>query len=565
MVSIFEHLKNSIHKALGEFGVTSEDIRLTYPEISAHGDVSTNVALLHAGALGKKPQELAELLKEKILGMNDPHIARIEVAGPGFINFYFSRAFYTELIERIAKEKDAYGKNEELAGKKIMVEYTDPNPFKEFHIGHLMSNAIGEALSRLLEFSGAEVKRANYQGDVGLHVAKALYGMALLKDAMPSAEAPLSERAAFLGKAYAAGATVPEAGKENYEKGLRELNGKIYDKSDPAINRFYDTGRKWSIEYFETIYKILGTHFDYYFFESESGPFGKKVVEENIPSIFQESDSATIFRGEKYGLHTRVFVTSQGLPTYEAKELGLAKLKYEKYPYDVSVVITGNEVRDYFKVVYKAMEVVFPDLAKKTIHIPHGMLRLPSGKMSSRTGDVITAEALIDEAKKLILEKMSGTDITNKEETAEDIAVGAIKYSILKNAPGNDIIFDFVASISFEGSSGPYLQYSYVRAKSVLEKAKTQGIVPSLAGTLPDAGGVERVLAQFEDAVLRAREGNAPQYMATYLTELARAFNSFYAHEHIADSPYRLALAEAVAVTLKNGLWLLGIRVPERM
>ncbi len=560
MKDIRPTLKKEIVHALHDLGITPGDIHLEHPEVRAHGDYSSNVALRYASEAGKSPRELAEELAEKLRAAGIMAVEKIEVAGPGFINFRLSREFFSDAVKEILEEGSDYGKNVVRAGKKIMIEYTDPNPFKEFHIGHLMSNAIGESLSRLIEFSGAEVKRANYQGDVGLHVAKAVWGMRL-----KGITALGSDNAASFGQAYAAGNEVYETDADA-KKEIDAVNKKIYEGESSELTALYEKGKRISLGYFETIYKKLGTRFDYYFFESRSGPVGKKIVEENTPKVFQESDGAVVFRGEEYGLHTRVFITSEGLPTYEAKELGIAKIKHDAYPYDLSFVVTGNEVREYFRVVHKALGLVFPDLAAQTVHVPHGMLRLPSGKMSSRTGDVITAERLIEEAKKRIIEKMADADVSEKEAVAEEVAIGAIKYSILKHTLGSDIIFDFDASLSFEGDSGPYLQYTHARALSVLAKAKENGVSPSFSDTpLEKIEEVERLLCQFSEVVSRADDLRAPQLVATHLTEIAQAFNNFYAHEHIADSPYRLALSKATAIVLKNGLWLLGIAAPERM
>lgn len=556
MVLIRDVLEKAVNEALRKLGIAAGDIHLEHPEAGEHGDYATNVALRYAKDAGENPREFAEEIAEKLRDEKDGAIEKIEVAGPGFINFYLSREFFSGTIGEILKKENNYGKNKTRAGKKIIIEYTDPNLFKEFHIGHLMSNTIGEALSRLLEFSGAGVKRANNQGDIGLHVAKALWGLRL------TGAAP--QDIAALGRAYVLGSEAYETDADA-KKEIDAVNKKMYDGESPELALLYEKGKRLSLDYFEAVYKKLGTHFDYYFFESESGPLGKKIVEENMGTVFEKSDGAVVFRGEKYGLHTRVFITSNDVPTYEAKEIGLAKLKYEKYPYDISVIVTGNEQRDYFRVVHKAMEFVFPELAQKTIHVPHGMLRLPSGKMSSRTGDVITAEHLIGEAAERIKEKMRDVAIPDKEEVAEEIAIGAIKYSILKNAPGNDIIFDFDASLSFEGDSGPYLQYTYARAKSVVRKAQASGVLPAPAEISNGIGEIERALYRFPEVVSRADSERAPHFVATYLIEIAQIFNNFYANERIADSPYRLALAEATAAVLKNGLWLLGIKAPERM
>jgi arginyl-tRNA synthetase len=260
------------------------------------------------------------------------------------------------------------------------------------------------------------------------------------------------------------------------------------------------------------------------------------------------------------------------LPTYEAKELGIARVKYEKYSYDQSIVVAANEVNDYFKVVMKAMEKVFPDLAKKTVHISHGMLRLPSGKMSSRTGDVITTIDLLEDVKVQIKEKVKKDDrqLPDADNVIEQIAIGAIKYSILRQAPGHDVIFDFEKSISFLGDSGPYLQYAYARACSVLRKAESEKVEASTKSEPEEISNLEKTLVLFPETVSRAASLYAPQYLVTYLTLLASAFNAHYAKNIIvdagsADSPYQVALTEKFVDIMKNGLWILGMSAPEKM
>ncbi|MEK6884360.1 MAG: arginine--tRNA ligase, partial [Nanoarchaeota archaeon] len=345
------------------------------------------------------------------------------------------------------------------------------------------------------------------------------------------------------------------------------------DQSDAPINALYKVGRKLSLDYFETIYQRLGTKFDFYFFESESGPVGRQLVNEHLDaklpngslaspaSIFEKSDGAIIFRGEKYGLHTRVFLTKENLPTYEAKELGLAKIKFDRYPYDESIVITGNEINAYFGVLLKALELVYPDLASKTKHVGHGMLRLPTGKMSSRVGNVITAEQLLTEVKTNIERKMSDRNFSapGREATMEAVALGAIKYSILRPAPGRDVIFDLNQSISFEGDSGPYLQYTLVRARAVLEKAAAAGIQAEFEKEIEPTGALEHRLIHFGATAARAASDFAPHRLVNYLTELSSLFNSYYALTKIIEpenpqTSYRVALTAAVAQVLTNGL-----------
>ena len=573
-------LIEEIEKALKALSLelTEEEIKLEHPANIALGDFSTNVAMVLAKKAGRKPKDLAEQIKANILAVGNPQIKEVKVAGSGFINFYLTPDFFSDSLKQILQQGDDFGHIEILAGQKVLIEYTDPNPFKEFHIGHLMSNTVGEAMARLIAGNGAEVKRACYQGDVGVHVAKTLWGMFKLENEMPSEEATLAEKLKFLGRAYALGSTEYEEGSENAKEGITIINKKVYKKSDPKLNELYALGRKWSLDYFETIYRQLGTKFDYYFFESETAEVGQKIVEDGLAkNVFAKSDGAIVFRGENFDshLHTRVFLNAEGLPTYEAKELGLAKIKANKYPADISISVTGNEINDYFKVVLRAMQELLPELAVKIRHLSHGMLRLPSGKMSSRTGQVITAESLIGDVKIKVLAKIQNRELSEEEKNdiAEKVAIGAIKYSILKQGIGKDIIFDFDKSISFEGDSGPYLQYAYTRALSVLKKAEGN-IVPETKSQNPrdlvsgSTSVLEKLLYQFPEVTERAYQELAPQYIVSYLIEVAGAFNSFYAQNQIIgsdDEAHRLALTRATSIVLKNGLNLLGIPVLEKM
>lgn len=538
-MNIKQKLENWIKETLGIEG----NIVLVHPANLENGDFTyiTN---------SENPDEVLSKLNENKIS----EIKKIEIANNRFINIFLSKEFFAKEISSIDKD---YGKTEILKDKKIFIEHTQPNPFKEFHIGHLMNNAIGESVSRFLKSNGAEVKTASYHGDVGLHVAKTIW--AKKKDSKLS-----------LGEAYTEGSIKFEENKEE----IIEINKKVYDRSDEEINRIYDDGRKESLDSFEKIYQKLDSHFDFHFFESQSGEVGKKIVKENVGKTFEESEGAVIFRGENFEpkTHTRVFLSKEGLPTYEAKEVGLAKIKRDTWPdYDKSITVTANEQDSFFKVVEVAIGEVFPELKGKLVHLSHGMLKLPTGKMSSRTGDIITAEHLIQEVKDKILEKIKERDFNDEEKQniAEMVAVGAIKYTILRQAVGGDIIFDFDRSISFEGDSGPYLQYTAVRANSVLEKAGSVSNKNKISQNW-ETTELEKILYRFPEIVSRAGSEYSPHHLVTYLTELASAFNNFYAHNKIVDendeaSPYKLAITKAVSTVLTNGLHLLGIKVPERM
>ena len=571
-----KQLVQIVHDA---FGVDVQP-EIVIPQDLDHGDFSSNIALvLNSNAEFKtnnpemtNPREIAEKILVKIESLNLEMLSKAEVAGPGFINFYVSQDALKNLVQSIQKEGDSFGFGNSLQGKKVMVEFTDPNPLKEFHIGHLYSNTVGESLSRLFEAQGAQVWRVCYQGDVGLHVAKAVYGIIQKLEFEKTtleilSRSGLGDRANFLGQAYALGAKAYEEENDAKEK-IIDINGKIYNK-DPEFYSIYDTAKKWSLEYFDSLYDRLGTKFVRYYFESEAGSRGIMIVRQYINKLFKEDQGSVIFPKEISGLHTRVFINSQGLPTYEAKELGLAPYKYEEFPYDLSVIVTGNEINEYFKVLLKALSMIRPELAERTRHISHGMVRLPTGKMSSRTGSVITGDSLLNDVKEVILER-SKEDERIDEVTADHIGVGAIKYSLLKSGLGKDVTFNIDESISIEGNSGPYLLYSYVRTLSILNKAGGIDLNKNIDGSDFEEGEERllRVLGQFSAVVEEAGKSFSPSDVCTYLYSLAKEFNLFYEKNKIIGNErqnIRLHIIHSTGQVIKNGLNLLGIRTVEKM
>jgi len=541
---MIEEIKELLKKATGE-----KDVVVEIPADKQFGDYSTNVALALAKKIGRSPHEVAQEIISHI--GTQKFIEKIEIAGPGFINFYLSQDFFVEEVKGIGKN---FGNGTHAKGYKVIVEHTQPNPFKVFHIGHLMNNAIGESVARIINANGATVKTATYHGDVGLHIAKAIWAM---------------RKGATLQESYAVGNKAYEE-NEAYKQEMLDMNKKIYEKSDKAINDLLMQGKKDSLTQFEGMYQKLGSTFDYHFYESEAGEIGKKFVLENLGKIFEKGEQgAIVFRGENFEpkTHTRVFINAEGFPTYEGKEVGLAKIKKDKFKYDSSITITANEQNSFFNVVEVAIGQVFPQLKGKMRHLAHGLLKLPSGKMSSRTGTIISAEELINQVKEKVLAKARDRSLTNED--IEKIAIGAIKYSILRQHIGGDIIFDFEKSISFEGDSGPYLQYTYVRAMSVLQKAKTEKVKPSFKKVPKEVGALEKMMRQFPEIVEKAGQLYEPHIIVLYLTELAREFNNYYAHSKIVDktdeSPYKVALTHAFSIIMNNGLQLLGISVPEKM
>ncbi|OGH37838.1 MAG: arginine--tRNA ligase [Candidatus Levybacteria bacterium RIFCSPLOWO2_01_FULL_38_21] len=592
MKDIKKEIVNSLREILKEEISGDVEIEISRPQDFSHGDYSTNVALTIFHKFKEKfknPVDLASFITNK-LQKKLPETDKIEVLKPGFINFFLSEKYLLQKIDQIASSKN-YGKGDSLKSKKIMLEFADPNPFKEFHIGHLRNITLGECFARLLEYQGADLWRVNYQGDVGLHVARALYGLlqiSNLKSQISNLQKkPIGERSKFLGDAYARGAKDYEE-SDKAKKEIQEINLKIYRHQDPNLNKLWEEGRGWSLDHFEDIYKRLGTKYKRYYFESEVAEPGKEIVLSHLRGgTFERHEGAVVFRGD----HTRVFITKEDYATYEAKDLALAKIKFEDFKYDKSIIITANEQIEYFKVVLEAMKKVFPELAKKTIHESFGFVNLKEGKMSSRSGSVVTGEWLMSEAKKRLKTQFEKMD----EETLEKVAVGAVKYSMLKFSRTSDILFSFDESISLEGNSGPYLQYTYARTQSVLAKVKRQKSkvkikIPTSAKASAGRQNpklekeellVLRLLIHFSEITREAGENFAPNTLCNYLFDLSQKFNNFYQkvpilnpEVSIGNHPrggregvrnFRLGLTFAVGQIIKTGLYLLGIKSPNKM
>jgi arginyl-tRNA synthetase len=529
---------------------------LTRPD-EQFGDYATNIAMQLGGRLHKNPREIAVALASKLHGQEG--IAEVNIAGPGFINIKLSDQALLGLMEN----KPA--KNYE--NKTVVAEYSDPNPFKVLHVGHLYTTVVGDAIANLLENSGAQVHRVNFGGDVGLHVGKSMWSiLKKLGGENPEklAEIPENERAEWLAQNYIEGTAAYDENEQNKEE-IMALNKKVYqlhannDHSSPFA-QIYWTCRQWSYEAFDAFYKRLGTKLEKYYPESEVADLGLQTVKQHTGDIFEESEGAVVFKGEKYGLHTRVFINKQGLPTYEAKDVGLIMQKERDYHFDKSVVITGNEQQQYMAVVLKAIEQFLPELAKSTLYIPHGMVKLAGNvKMSSRKGNIIRATEVLDIT--------VGAIKDSKREPNDTSVLGAIKYAFLKNRIGGDIIYDPAESVALEGNSGPYLQYAHARAKSILAKSDRDS-AELYEEFDPAERSLARKIGEYAEVVDKATNELMPHHIATYLYELAQVFNRFYEKSRVIGDPrepVRIMLVESYAEVLKNGLGLLGITAPDKM
>ncbi len=538
-------------------------IELTRPD-EQFGDYSTNVALKLSKELSKNPREIAEAIVKTISVQGSTlYIERAEVAGPGFINVYLKDSALWRLAGLAPTQK--------LLGQEILVEFGDPNPFKEMHLGHLYTAIVGDVISNLLQANGATVRRLSYHGDVGMHVAKAIWGIIEhLKEIgeWSKPELDLNSLGAKLrtnlGAFYVRGAKAFEENEDD-ANAIKEVNEHIYTRDDERINSLHSWGTEVSFGYFDQIFKELNIIYEPNgrYLESVATKAGVEIVKQNIGKVFEASDGAIVYRGEKVGLHTRVFINSRGLPTYEAKDLGLVQLKNRDYPdASQSIIITAHEQSEYFKVMLAALGEIKPELAAKTRHIAHGFLSLTTGKMSSRTGSVHSAAALMAEVQKAAQEAYPESDVQM------DVYLAALKYTFLKNRIGGDIIFDIQESVSLEGNSGPYLQYAHARARSILAKV----VGSSEAAEDLKLNGSERSLlrkiGEYPEVVERAVAELMPHNISTYLYELSQAFNSFYEHNRVINDPrqaLRLKLVKSYADTLQKGLQLLNIPTPKRM
>ncbi len=558
----------------------SQDVRisLSQPKDNTHGDYATNIALLLAGILKKEPLIIAQELKELFEKTNDlkRYVAIISIAGPGFINFNLQPAvLFSALIQTL--DQPLKQVSDILKGKKILLEYAHPNPFKAVHIGHLRNIILGESILRLLQTQGAKVIPVNYQGDVGMHIAKCLWAFRKVpKENYPE---DVKERVTLIAKCYAEGAQAFE--NEEYQKEIKEINRLIYTKEDKNITELWETGKQWSLTKFKSFYTRVYTSFEREYMESETLELCKKPNELALEKgILKKSEGAIIFDGAQYGLDTRVFMNSQGLPTYEGKELGLAELEFSDWgDIDLCIHNVAVEQISFFKVTFKVESLLKPEkYSGKQYHNAYEFVGLKSGKMSSRTGKVVLAEDILDmgaEKIKTILEAREDFALEKITNTSEIIGIGAIKYAFLNISSRSYLAFDIDKSISFDGNSGPYLQYTFARANKLL---KTGGDYSKLnleqIETLSlnqEEIALLKQLRVFKDTVIEATKHLEPNTICTYLFDLAQSYNSFYKKHQILKEgdkdlrSIRLMLSEATAKTLETGLYLLGIKTVSEM
>ncbi len=545
-----QEVAKAIEKATGKH-VDLQD--LTVPPNPEMGDVASKIAF----TMGKNPKETAEELAKEIKPSGP--ITEVKAFGP-FLNFFVDRDMFSKcVVETIISEGKNYGKGEKKK-EKVMVEFSQPNTHKAFHIGHIRGTALGFALANILEHYGYDVIKANYQGDTGAHVAKCLWCM----QTFHAGEKPPENKGKWLAGIYAE-ATQKINDNPEYEKDYKQVFHKLFFDKDPELIELWKKTRKWSLDEFVKIYSEMGIKFDVNFFESDVEQKGVDYVKalEGKGKVFEDDGALVIDLGEKLGVF--LLLRNDGTALYSTKDIILAKKKFDEYGVDTSIYITGAEQKHYFNQLFAALKELGFEKADKCVHIPYGLVILPEGKMKSREGKVIFYEDLAAKAKELVLKEIEkkNPDLEDKEAVAEAVGIGALKFWMLHTSNNKDIVFEWGKALDFNGETGPYVQYALVRCRSILEKS----------GKQPKAGIVKAhdllvMLSNFPDAVENAAKSHSPHLLAQYTYLLANELNKFYTTTKVIGSDNEealLAVIKATEIVMANALHLLGIRAPEKM
>jgi arginyl-tRNA synthetase len=529
-----------------------KDVVLTRPE-AQFGDYATNIALQLAKPLGKNPRDVAEEIAAKL--REEGGYDEVTVAGPGFINLRLSSE---ELVRQTQAREIASARD----GQTIVIETNNPNPFKAMHIGHAFNAILADTVANLLEGDGASVHRVSYHGDVGSHVGKSMWSLLRYIDGdieKLHSIAP-EDRNSFMSHMYAEGASAYKE-DEKAKQEINELAQQSFTLDDPLYKEVYETCKNWSFEEIKQIVARLGNkEIEKRYLESEADALGVETVKQHVGDVFNESDGALVFPGSKYGSFDNAFVSSRGRGLYGARDIGLMQLKNNDYHAHKSYIVTAEEQRDYFRGVIKAAELCLPELNDVTVNISTGTVKLTTGKMSSRTGDVVEINWLFEKIGEAIAERGG--------EATDDIIAGALRYQFLKIKIGSDVVFDINEAVSLHGNSGSYLQYAYARANSILNKS-TEKNETLLNATFNDSErALLRKMNEYVDVIVAARSELLPHQICTYLYELAQEFNRFYEKNKVigdTEEAKRIALVSLYAKTLREGLAILGIVAPEKM
>ena len=524
-----------------------------------------------AKELKKAPPMIANDIKEKIQ-IDEKMVEKVEVVG-GYLNFYIQQE---QMVEEVLKEIDAqeeYGKSEIGKGKNIVIDYSAPNIAKPFHIGHLRSTVIGGALYNIYKYLGYHTIGVNHLGDYGTQFGKLIEGYKLWGKEYNIEEDPINE----LTKIYI---RINQVCKED-EKVLEQcrMNFKLLEDGDPYCTEIWEKFRALSLKEFQKVYDLLGSHFDSWngeAFYSDKMPEVIEILEKTGKLV--ESQGAKIIDLEDKGINTPCIIQkSNGSTTYATRDLAAILYRARTYDFDKALYVVSYEQTLHFKQVFEVAKLLGIDekYTNGLKHVPFGMVSLPTGKMSTREGNIVKLEELLNEsiarAKEIIEEK--NPELEDKDEVAKKVGVGAVIFNDLSNSRIKDEVFDWNQILNFQGETGPYVQYTYVRTKSVLEKA---GYMPTIEEVKFDkllneaSKNIIKLIYNFENILIQVTEKEEPSILSRYLIDLAKAFSNFYNDNKILVEDKdvqnaRIYLTYAVGKVLKTGAKLLGIEMPNKM
>lgn len=567
------NFKEKIAKAIAKVTNLDEKELATYIEIPPNSDLGDYAfpCFKLAKALRKAPPVIATEIKNNI-EVDEKIVEKIEIVG-GYLNIYINKETLAQnVLNEIAEKKEKYGSSNIGQGKNVVIDYSAPNIAKPFHIGHLRSTVIGGALYKIYNFLGYNSVGINYLGDWGLQFGKVMAGYDMWKDEYDFSK---SEIQAIL-KIYVRFCQEEKEKPELTEK-AREYFKRLEDGEEKEVET-WKWIRKISLENYQKTYNLLNSKFDSYNGESYYNDKMEPVVEElRNKGLLKESEGAQVVDLSEYDMPPCIIITSAGTTIYATRDLASLKDRINKYNFDKAIYVVGNEQRLHFKQVFKVLELMgYPEYAARCEHVPFGLVVDKTGeKIGSRKGNSVFLEDILKEAiqkvEKIIDEK--NPKLENKEDVARKVGVGAIIFNDLSNSRIKDEIFDWDMLLNFQGETGPYIQYIYVRTRSLLEKA---GYVPNLeninCGKLQEKEAIEtlKLLYNFNETVQVAAEKNEPSIIARYLINVAQSFSTFYNEHKIitedkAIQDARLALTYAVGTVLETGVKLLGMKMPEKM
>lgn len=529
--------------------------------------------------------EIGEFLQHELAEVSAFNVIK------GFLNISIGSAYWIDQLNNVIANDDfAVSKPN---GKKVMVEYSSPNTNKPLHLGHVRNNLLGYSVTQILAAAGYEVIKANLVNDRGIHICKSM----LAWQKFGNGETPQSTGTKgdhLVGKYYvifdkeykkqiddlkAQGQTEEEA-KKNAPliKEAQEMLLK-WEAGDDQVIDLWQTMNGWVYEGFEATYHKMGVAFDKYYYESNTYLLGKDIVEKGLEKgvFFKKEDGSVWIDLTNEGLDQKLVLRADGTSVYITQDMGTAQLKYDDYQMDESIYVVGNEQDYHFKVLFLILQKLGKSWAKGLYHLSYGMVDLPSGKMKSREGTVVDADDLIAEMEATAKEQTEAlgktTDFSDeeKEQLYHTIGMGALKYFLLKVDPKKRLLFDPNESVDFQGHTGPFIQYTHARIKSVLNRAKVTEIATEPSELAPEERDLIMLLTQFPDVIKQAAAEFNPGSVANYVYEVAKGYNKFY-HEHSIlqaedelVKQFRLKLSASAAKVISKGMALLGILVPERM